>query len=76
MSENLTPAADVASAVLSITGVLSTQYALPSKPILIQISQHLRKNMQSESIHEPFDRHFHIPGTVQAFQVLACGWNL
>ena len=34
LSENLTPAAAVASAILPVTDVLSTQYALPSKPNL------------------------------------------
>ena len=41
LSENLTHAAAVASAILPVTDVLSTQYALPSKPNLTQTSQHL-----------------------------------
>ena len=67
LKENFIPAAAVASAILPITDVLSTQYALPSKPKLIQTSQRLRKNMQTESIHEPSDRHFDIPDTFQEF---------
>ena len=66
-SENLTPAAAVASAILPVTDVLSTQYALPSKPNLIQTSQRLRKNMQTVSIQEPSHRHFDIPDTFQEF---------
>ena len=61
LSENLTPAAAVASAILPVTDVLSTQYVLPSKPNLIQTSQRLRKVIQTVSIHEPSDRHFDIP---------------
>ena len=60
LSENLTPAAAVASAILPVTDVLSTQYALPSKPNLIQTSQRLRKFIQTVSVHEPSDRHFDI----------------
>ena len=67
LSENLTPAAAVASVILPVTDVLSTQYALASKPNLIQTSQRLRKNIQTMSIHEPSDRHFDIPDTVQEF---------
>ena len=67
LKENLNPAAAVASAILPITDVLSTQYALLSKPKLIQTSQRLRKNVQTESIHEPSDRHFDIPDTFQEF---------
>ena len=67
LSENLTPAAAVASAILPVTDVLSTQYALPSKPNLTQTSQRLRKNMQTVSIHEPSDRHFDIPETFKEF---------
>ena len=65
LSENLTPAAAVASAILPVTDVLSTQYALPSKPNLIQTSQRLRKVLQTVSIHEPSDRHFDIPDNFQ-----------
>ena len=67
LSENLTPAAAVASAILPVTDVLSTQYALPSKPNLIQTSQRLRKAIQTVSIHEPSDRHFDIPDKFQEF---------
>ena len=61
LSENLTPTAAVASAILPVTDVHSTQYALPSKPNLIQTSQRLRKVIQTVSIHEKSDRHFDIP---------------
>ena len=67
LSEKLTPAAAVASATLPVTDVLSTQYALPSKPNLIQTSQGLRKVIQTVSIHEPSDRHFDIPDKFQEF---------
>ena len=67
LSENLTPAAAVASAILPVNDVLSTQYALPSKPNLIQTSQRLRKNLQTMSIHEPSDRQFDMPDTFQKF---------
>ena len=67
LSENLTPAAAVASAILPVTDVLSTQFALPPKPNSIQTSQRLRKNIQTVSIHEPFDRNFDIPDTFQDF---------
>ena len=67
LSENFTPAATVASAILLATDVLLTQYVLSSKPNLIQTSQRLRKNMQTVSIHEPADRHFDIPKTFQDF---------
>ena len=55
LSKNLTPAAAVASAILPVTDVLLTQYALPSKPNIIQTSQQLRKVIQTVSIHEPSD---------------------
>ena len=67
LSENLTPAAAVASAILPVTDVLSTQYALPSKPNLKQTSQRLRKVIQTVSIHEPSGRHFDIPDNFQEF---------
>ena len=67
LSEKLTPAAAVASAILLITDVLSTQYALPSKPNLIQTSQRLRKTIKKVSIHEPSDRHFDISDKFQEF---------
>ena len=73
LSENLTPAAAAASAILPVTDVLSTQYALPSKPNLIQTSQRLRKNIQTMSIHEPSDRHFDIPDTFQEFLLYDSG---
>ena len=67
LSENLTPAAAVASVILPVAEVLSTQYALPSKPNLVQTLQRLRKNIQTMSIHEPSDRHIDIPDTFQEF---------
>ena len=67
LSENLTPAAAVASAILPVTDVPSAQYALPSTPNLIQTSQRLRKVIQTVSIHEPPDRHFDIPDNFQEF---------
>ena len=66
-SENLKPAAAVASTILPVTDVLSTKYALPSKPNLIQTSQLLRKVIQAVSIHELSDRHFEIPDNFQEF---------
>ena len=67
LSENLTHAAAVASAILPVTDVLSTQYALPSIPNLIQTSQRLRQVIQTVSIHEPSDRHFDITDKFQEF---------
>ena len=67
LSENLTPAAAVASAIFALSDVLSTQYAMPSKPNLIQTAQRLRKNMQTVSIQEPSDRHVDRPDTFQEF---------
>ena len=67
LSENLTPAAVVASAILQVTDVLSTQYALQSKPNLMQTSHRWRKVIQTVSIHEPLDRHFDIPDNFQEF---------
>ena len=61
------PAAALVSAILPVTDVLSTQYALPSKPNLIQSSQRLRKNIQTMSIYEPSDRQFHITDMFQEF---------
>ena len=67
LSENLTSAAAVASPILPVTDVLSTQYALLSKPNLIQTSQRLRKVIQTLSIHAPSDRHFDIPDKFREF---------
>ena len=67
MSENLTPAATLASSVLLLTEVFSTQYALPSKPNLKEIAQRLRKIMQTVPIQEPLDRHIYIPDTFKEF---------
>ena len=75
LSENLLPAAAVASAILPVTDVLPTQYALPSKPNLIQTSQRLRKVLQTVSIHEPSDRHFDIPDKFQEFWRYDSGKN-
>ena len=75
LSENLTPAAAVASAILPGADVLWTQYALPSKPNLIQTSQRLRKAIQTVSIHEPSDRHFYIPDKFQEFLRYDSGKN-
>ena len=65
LRENLTPTAALASGILPVSDVLSTQYTLPTKPNLIQTSQRLRKNIQTMSIHESSDRHFDIADTFQ-----------
>ena len=67
MSQNLKPEAAVASPILPEIDVLPTQHALPSKPNLIQTSQHLTKNMQTVSIHEQSNRHYVTPDTFQSF---------
>ena len=67
LSENLMPADAVASGILPVTDVLSTQYALLSKHNSIQLSQRLRKRMQTVSIHEPSERHFHFPDRFEGF---------
>ena len=75
MSENLTHAAAIASAKLPVTDVLSTQYALPSKPNSIQTSHCLRKNMRTVSVHEPSGRHFDIHDRFQEILWFDSGKN-